>query len=247
MSEMRPLIGLPFGSGSNANPAPLQSYWDAITRGGGKPTFVPLIEDHARLRTCYEQLDGLCLVGGGDVAPERYGSQRPDLVHNIDHTRDWVEDVLAGWALAEDKPVLAICRGVQLLNVAVGGTLYEDIATLVPGALSHATARDLPPGTIAHTIAVEPDSRLAQLLGVTGPAAARVPVNSRHHQALRDVAPGLRVVARAPDGVIEAVEADTAGHPCVVGVQWHPEGMVPEDATMERLFARFCALCVAHP
>jgi len=153
---------------------------------------------------------------------------------------------LCGWALEDDKPLLAICRGVQMLNVAAGGTLYEDIAVLIPGALVHATAGMLPPNGIAHTVEVAPDSQLACLLGVEGARAQVVPVNSRHHQALRAVAPGLRVTAQAPDGVIEAVEAGAGGHTRIVGVQWHPEGMWPGDATMTRLFARFCALCECH-
>lgn len=241
---MRPLIGLPAPNhASEAGQRVFRGYCEAVAAGSGAPERVPLLHDEQALRALYARLDGLCLMGGGDVAPERYAATYPERVLNIDRERDWVEDLLCRWALEDDKPLLAICRGAQMLNVAGGGTLYEDIDTLIHGALPHATPQGLPRDLIAHTVDVEPDSRLAHLLGVQDAGAHGVPVNSRHHQALRDVATGLRVTARATDGVIEAVEAGEGGRTRIVGVQWHPENLWRGHATMVRLFARFCALC----
>jgi putative glutamine amidotransferase len=272
MNARPPMIGLPVQSAAPARAqfTMLRVYGDAIVLGGGLPVFVPLIEDESTLRPLYDRLDGVCLVGGGDVAPTLYASARPELANSLDPPRDTVEGTLCRWALAEGKPLLAICRGIQMLNVAAGGALYEDIATLAPGALPHTTPAGLPPGHIMHTVAVEAGSLLARWLGeevgakrpeqpVGGEMGPRsglfaptgiapdgldaVPVNSRHHQAIRALAPGLRVTARAPDGIIEAVEAGTDGQIRAVGVQWHPECMLPDDAAMRRLFVGFCALC----
>ena len=247
MNAHPPLIGLPVQNATSANTqfTLLRVYCDAIVLGGGVPVLIPLIEEQATLRPLYDRLDGLCLVGGGDIAPEFFNSAHPDLIANIDRPRDVVEQMLCRWALAEGKLLLAICRGIQMLNVAAGGTLYEDIGTLVPGALTHTTPAGLPPSHIMHNVAVEQDSLLARWLVDDARTVNldRLPVNSRHHQAIRDRAPGLRVVARAPDGVIEAVEADGNGQACVLGVQWHPECMLPDHSAMVRLFQGFCSAC----
>ena len=137
---------------------------------------------------------------------------------------------LARWALTEGLPLLAICRGIQVLDVAAGGTLIQDIPTQVPGALSHSSVAGRPQAVIAHPVEVEADSRLAALVG-----AGEVGVNSAHHQAAGTVGAGLVVTARAPDGVIEGLEAPD--HPFCVGVQWHPEVMVEHFPPMRRLFA----------
>jgi putative glutamine amidotransferase len=153
-----------------------------------------------------------------------------------------VEQTLCRWARADHKPLLAICRGVQMLNVAWGGTLFEDIHAYRPAALNHATKTFLPRDLIVHTVGVELDSLLARWLDLPH-AGGRVSVNSRHHQAIRELAPGLRVTARAPDGIIEAVEGSADGRTYAVGVQWHPENMVGSHPAMRRLFVGFCALC----
>ena len=124
---------------------------------------------------------------------------------------------------------MAICRGIQVLNVAAGGTLIQDIPTLVPGALTHSTVAGRPIAVVAHTVDVAPGSRLAALFG-----AGELGVNSAHHQAVKAVAPGLVVAARAPDGVIEGLERPD--HPFCIGVQWHPEVMVESHPEVRRLF-----------
>jgi len=209
-----------------------ESYLRALTQAGAMPLLIPLIEDEERLRAAYERLDGLLLVGGGDMDPARYGEPRHPATRNVDPRRDAVEAILVRWALADGVPILAICRGIQMLNVAAGGTLYQDVADQLPGALKHdyypGYSRTLTP----HQIEVAPGSRLAAILADADP-----PVNSLHHQGVRVPAPGFTVVARAPDGLIEGLEH--LRHPFALGVQWHAEELIDHDPRMRRLFQAF--------
>ena len=150
----------------------------------------------------------------------------------IDEARDAVELTLARWALADGLPVFGICRGIQVLNVAAGGTLYQDIASQVPGSLKHDYWPGHPRNLLTHQVTVNNDSHLAAIL-----SGAEVAVNSLHHQAVKDLAPNFMVVARSPDGLIEAIEGH--GHPFALGVQWHPEGLVEDAPPMRRLFEEF--------
>jgi putative glutamine amidotransferase len=147
-----------------------------------------------------------------------------------------VELTLARWAMGEGKPLLAICRGIQVLNVALGGSLFQDIADQVPGAGKHDWYPGYPRDHRPHTVAVAPGSRLAQILG-----ASELAVNSLHHQALNRVALGLTVVARAPDGIVESVEAPD--HPFALAVQWHPEELTPADLGAQAIFDAFVMAC----
>jgi putative glutamine amidotransferase len=180
------------------------------------------------LRAIFERLDGLILSGGGDIQPTLFGEQDSGLLRSVDEQRDQMELALARWALAEGLPLLAICRGIQVLNVATGGTLIQDIPTQVSDALSHSST-GRPMDAVNHTVEVAVDSRLAALVG-----AGKLGVNTAHHQAVKAVGGGLIITARAPDGVIEAVEHST--HPFCVGVQWHPEAMVESQPVMRLLF-----------
>jgi putative glutamine amidotransferase len=156
--------------------------------------------------------DGLVLTGGEDVDPELYGQQRHERLGPVNRLRDQTEIALVLAAREVRKPVLAICRGPQLLNVALGGTLIQDIPSCVPGALLHdSDAR--------HEIVIEADSRIAAAVGGT-----RISVNSLHHQSILEPAPELRVTARAPDGIIEGVESESDDW-WAMAVQWHPEEM----------------------
>ena len=201
---------------------------DAVSRAGGEPVLIPPDLAEAELHARFAALDGLILSGGGDVDPACYHATTTSAVGGVDPNRDRTEITLARWALAAEKPLFGICRGLQLLNVACGGTLYRDMSEH-PDALPHSLYPDLPFDLLAHPVAVEPDSRLATLVG-----AAPFAVNSLHHQACADVAPGLRVVALAPDGTVEAVEAPD--HPFALAVQWHPEALpaAPESAALFR-------------
>lgn len=206
-----------------------QSYVRAVELGQGAPLIIPphLEQDH--LRAIFERLDGLLLSGGGDIEPAFFGEPSSGLLWQVDGRRDRTELALARWALAEKLPLLAICRGIQVLNVAAGGTLIQDIPTQVPDALAHnAVLRPLE--QIAHTVEVVAGSRLAGLI-----ESREMEVNSAHHQAVKTIGAGLVVVARAPDGVVEGLEA--SDHPFCIGVQWHPEVLVEDRPEMRRLFA----------
>ncbi len=213
-----------------------QSYVDAVIRAGAAPLLIPNVTDRALLRTLYGRLDGLLLSGGGDIDPTYYGEARHEKCGLPSPERDETELALIRWAVEDGMPLLAICRGIQVLNVALGGTLYQDIEAQAPGAERHSWSPGYPRDYIAHSVSIEPQTRLAHIVG-----ADPLPVNSFHHQSVKDVAPGLTVTARAPDQIIEAVEAN--GHAFVVGVQWHPEGLASSDTRAQGLFDALVTVC----
>lgn len=174
-----------------------------------------------------DDVSGLILPGGGDVDPALYGRARHPRTHNVSVVRDRFELAVLQVALDRDLPVLAICRGMQLLNVGLGGTLEQHLGDR-PGRLPH--DRDRPRAEAAHKVRVVPDSVLADVLGTT-----ELAVNSHHHQGLERVADELTEVGWAEDGVLEAVEARARS--CVIAVQWHPEVMAPVDRTQAAIFS----------
>lgn len=236
----RPVIGVAtqtLDAVGNERPAAWvmgQAYVRSLVTAGAVPWLVPLLEgDEATLRALYARLDGLFLAGGVDIDPARYGEQRRPCCDRGDSARDWAELALVRWAVAESKPVFGVCRGVQAINVACGGSLYQDVGEEHPGALKHdwfpaVTGR--PRDFLAHPVRIEPSSRLAAILGAT-----ELPVNSMHHQGIRQLAPGLVATAFAPDGIVEGIERP-GGY--LIGVQWHPEEM-PDAPVMRRLFEDF--------
>lgn len=211
-----------------------QMYIKRLETAGAAPIIVPLLHNSAALRAIFDTLDGLFLAGGNDMDPATYGEAPHAALGSLNRDRDRVEMTLTRWALEDDLPVLAVCRGIQVLNVSAGGTLYQDIATQVRGAMQHQYHQLQPRNYRAHSVAVDPDSRLFQFVG-----AEAVQVNSLHHQAVKDVASGFRVSARAQDGIIESIERRN-GH-FAVGVQWHPEALAEEDAAMQAIFDGFVA------
>jgi putative glutamine amidotransferase len=213
-----------------------QTYLRAVVRAGAAPLLIPHLTDVSMLRALYENLDGLLLSGGGDIDPAYFGEANHEKLRRVSPDRDETELLLARWAMEGGLPLLAICRGIQVLNVALGGSLYQDIQAQVPGAEKHDWGTGYPRDHLPHQIRIMPQMRLADIIGATD-----LPVNSMHHQALKEVAPGLAVVARAPDQVIEAVEAPA--HPFAIGVQWHPEELAPKDARAQRLFDAFVEAC----
>jgi putative glutamine amidotransferase len=205
-----------------------ESYVRAVSASGALPVMIPLglaEEDLDRIR---EKLDGLVLSGGGDMDPKRYGGPSHSSVGEIDADRDRVELYLARQFAGSRRPLLGICRGLQVLNVALGGTLHADITAQRPGSIAH----DLWPGRgydhAHHVVRIEEETRLAEILG-----EPMVEVNSLHHQGIRDLAPGLIPAAYASDGLIEAFELPD--HPFGLAVQWHPERLAG-DRAMPRLF-----------
>jgi putative glutamine amidotransferase len=215
----------------------LSDYLDAVREAGGDPVVVRRAED----AVARGGLDALVLTGGSDIDPALYGQSKHQTTDVAEPARDALEIDLARDAVERDLPLLAICRGIQVLNVALGGTLIQDLPSLAPAALDHDVR--IPKTALAHDIVVSPGSKLADLLpeGLDGAGCCRV--NSRHHQALDRVAPGLQVVATAPDGVIEAVEHRDASF--CLGVQWHPENFT-RTGEFRRLFDALVAAARRH-
>jgi putative glutamine amidotransferase len=201
------------------------AYIASLVRVGLEPLIVPPLLAPEDAGAVLDAVRGLMLTGGEDVEPARYGAPRHETVKRVDARRDALEAGLIAAARSRGRPILAICRGIQILNVALGGTLYQDLPSERPGPIDHTDE------AARHPIAVAPDTLLARTLG-----AHAASVNSRHHQAVRDVASPLVAAAWAPDGVVEAVEAADGAGPWTLAIQWHPEDEL-EDAVFQG-FAR---------
>jgi putative glutamine amidotransferase len=240
----RPTIGIPTQTLQSIDGIPEglpdswvmnQRYYYAATEAGGVPWMVPLLaRDPDTLRLIYDRLDGVLLAGGVDMHPRTFGAKPHPRLGNTDADRDEVELTLARWALDDGKPLFGLCRGLQVINVAQGGTLVQDIQAECPDAIKHdyfptaGFARDY----LAHDVTLTDGTRLAAVLG--GP---RVTVNSMHHQGVRELGRELVAAARASDGLIEAVERP--GDAFAVGVQWHPEMLEATDPKTRQLFVEF--------
>lgn len=235
---MHPIIGVSSGrrvvtssAGETKAHVLYTTYTDMIRQVGGLPVVLvpgPATEVDALL----DRLDGLLLTGGGDIDPARYGGTPNPAVYDVDPLRDEFELALTIGARDRGLPTLAICRGMQIANVALGGTLVEDIESEMPDALEH-RRRGRAATEPQHTVELDPDSMMAKTLGKD-----IVEANAIHHQALRDVAPQLRVTGRTSDGVIEAIEPVDSEWP-MWGVQWHPEYLGRDDEPSLALFEAF--------
>jgi len=237
---MKPLIGIPCYQDMppqeiRARYTLHQNYINALAAAGAAPVLLPLTLDEAANQTIFDRLDAIVLAGGEDVNPACYGQTPHPKTEVPDNDRDRLEISLTRWAVERRKPLMAICRGIQLLNVALGGTLIQDIADCVPGALHHtypyheAALR----GKATHEVMIESGSQLSTVFG------SRAHTNSFHHQALADVPSDFRVVARTSDGIVEAIERRNGS--LILGVQWHPEDMYDTDEAMLNLFRMFVA------
>ena len=204
------------------------AYVEAVQRAGGVPVLLPPQLDASARVALWRVLDAVVLTGGGDVDPARFGQTPHPTVTDVFPARDALEVDLTHWALRRRLPILAICRGIQVLNVALGGTLHQDIASELPSALVH-TQRE-PRHQPTHRVKVEDGTRMARVLG-----ASEVEVNSFHHQGLAGLGDGLRAVAWTADGIVEGVEMDRSPGP-VLGVQWHPEELAAHDQAAANLF-----------
>lgn len=211
-----------------------QRYYEAVAAAGGAPVLIPLLEDVDALRATYDACAGILLPGGVDMDPATYGEAPHEKLGRIDPDRDRVELQLTRWAIEDRKPLLGLCRGLQVINVATGGTLFQDLEAQLAGGIRHdyfptyGFERD----HLSHDVAVDPSSRLRSLVDLD-----QLPVNSMHHQGVKQLGAGLVASARASDGLIEAAEA-TNGH-WMVGVQWHPEVFDSHDPHTRDLFRGF--------
>jgi putative glutamine amidotransferase len=221
----QPLIGITtYGKDEQNRYALPTEYVLCVRRAGGVPVLIPPGEK--ALYALQDHLQGFILAGGGDLDPQLYGGHPSDKIYMVDAERDRGELALVQAIIERRLPCLAICRGIQVLNVALGGTLVEHL----PDEVGEATLHRAPPREpVEHAITITADSHLAKIVGQTAISAA-----SWHHQAIRSPGKGLRVVARAPDDTIEAVEM--AGHPRLVAVQWHPELTAAQDPLQQKLF-----------
>jgi putative glutamine amidotransferase len=234
-----PLIGISIGShaqtDTGANTLTVRStYIRAVDAAGGIPVLIPLFIPPDRLRQLHERLSGILLTGGGDIDPSYYGAEMSPFTAGIDTARDEVEFQLVRWAIEDNKPLLGICRGHQMLNVALGGTLIQDIREEIKNALRHDLMGDEWFSRKVHDVTVQAGSKLQEALAI---AETYLTVNSLHHQAVNEVGAGLEMVGRADDGVIEALEMP--GQRFVVSVQWHPEALFEQNYPHRHLFEAF--------
>ena len=230
----RPLIGITARNGRDGDGPPTvtlqHSYVNAILQAGGLPLPIPCNLPEDVLLDLYARLDGILFSGGGDISLDHFSGSPHPRIGGVDPARDSAELALARRAVEQGKPTLGICRGAQVMNVALGGTLYTHIYDQLPNALDHDYPGDLR-RVLVHPVNVDESSRAAEIFGET-----LLHVNSLHHQGLKDIAPGLRVAGHAPDGLVEVVELP--GHPYATAVQWHPEWLT-DQPSMQRLFRSF--------
>lgn len=216
-SKSLPIIGISGTPGNGTSSSVPNTYVLSVLRAGGVPVILPINDNPAVLEKMISSIDALIMTGGEDIDPlENYGEEPVRALGEVVPARDAFDKALIKLAIQHKIPVLAVCRGQQMLNVAMGGTLYQDI----PSQLRHSNVKhyqDIPGKYCTHSIIIEKESLLAKLLQTESTT-----VNSFHHQSIKDLAPGLKVTARAKDGVIEAVEIE--GNPQVIAIQFHPEG-----------------------
>lgn len=231
---MKPLIGITTNQSQNIYGQPtimlMQSYVNAVIQAGGVPILIPSLIEKDGLEVVYSRLDGILFSGGGDVSLEYFPGEPHPRIDDVDLARDSIELRFANTAASDGKPFLGICRGCQVVNVALGGTLYTHIPDQIPNALDH----DYPGNKrtiLVHEVKIEEGTRIAEIYG-----EPIIKVNSLHHQGLKDIAPSLRVAGQAPDGLVEAIELPE--HPFGLAVQWHPEWLTDQEPT-RNLFSKF--------
>ncbi|MBL0389332.1 gamma-glutamyl-gamma-aminobutyrate hydrolase family protein [Tumebacillus sp. ITR2] len=239
---MRPIIGVSGKLVNHPNPgSPIgcflaAGYTNGLAEAGGIPFIIPYLEKEEDVRDLAHRLDGLLLSGGVDITPTSFGEQPVPGLGEICPERDWIEAILFDEMQKQGKPVFGICRGMQVINVYLGGTLYQDLDSQKDGELVQHDQR-APHWYAAHHVTLTPDTTLHRLFE----GRDRIGVNTFHHQAVRDLAPGLVATAVADDGVIEAYERKEG--PYLLAVQWHPELMWHKDRSFLALFRSFVEAC----
>jgi len=231
---MQPIIGITTLEGKIPDGLPAvmlaQAYIHAIMQAGGVPVLIPSMLAEGGWDVLYQRLDGIVFSGGGDIAPEHFNGEDHPRIAGIDPLRDSVELSLLRAAIDNGKPFLGICRGIQTVNVGLGGTLYEHLAEQFPREIDHAYPTTMRT-QLVHEVKIEEGTRIAEVVG-----EPILKVNSLHHQGLKDIAPELRITGNAPDGLVEAVELPE--HPFGLAVQWHPEWLTDQKPT-RALFKAF--------
>ena len=231
MFQNKPVIGIcPLYDEKKESYWMLPGYMQMLEAAGALPLMMPLTGDEGTLTYYLETCDGFIIPGGQDVSPSVYGCEKLDVCGVTVPERDWMDAYILKEAIRRDKAVLGICRGHQLMNAALGGTMYQDLKVQQGTTFEHMVPN--PVGGMVHEVAIVPGSPLAALQG-----GETMMVNSRHHQAVRDVAPGLVVQATSPDGVIESVYLP--GKRFVWGVQWHPESVWEISAENRKIAEAF--------
>jgi putative glutamine amidotransferase len=238
-----PLIGLTTRSlNSPTSGLPMiaspRSYTEILMWAGAVPLLVPLNLKPELYPALLSRLDGIIFTGGGDLDPARFNGTPHEKVYDVNPERDQTEIDLFEQARKIELPLFGICRGIQLINVALGGTLYTHISDQLPDALEHSCFPAFPPEYLAHPVHIEPGSRLAQVIGTTS-----LQVNSLHHQGIQDPAQEAIPTAWSPDGLVEAIQVPN--NPFGIAVQWHPEWL-PEDPSSQALFKAFIETAGEH-
>ncbi len=230
-----PLIGLTSSHTRNEYGQPavqvLRTYIREVIKAGGIPLVIPSETAPEMLDELYAHLDGLILTGGDDIGIHYFNGEPHSTVQKADDERDVIELALTKIAVKGNKPLLGICRGIQTLNVALGGDLYTHIQDQHPEKVKHNYYPEYPRDLISHPVTIKPDSKLFDIVGKD-----KIEVNSLHHQGIKTLADDLVATAFSPDGIIEA--AELPDHPFAIAVQWHPE-WIPEQPASQALFKAF--------
>jgi putative glutamine amidotransferase len=230
-----PVIGVTTSFGKNKQGLPtiylLRAYVEALLESDGAPLLIPSDLTSEGLKAVYDRLDGVLFTGGGDIALHYFRGEPNPHVLEVEGERDQTEFDLLRASISSGKAFLGICRGLQVINVGLGGTLFSHISDQLPGAVQHDYSLGHPRTYLAHRVTIESGSRLSRILGESS-----LPVNSLHHQGVNEIAPGLKAAGFAPDGLLEALELPD--HPYGLAVQWHPEWLRGQAAT-QRLFRSF--------
>ncbi|MFH1183902.1 MAG: gamma-glutamyl-gamma-aminobutyrate hydrolase family protein [Chloroflexota bacterium] len=238
---MHPIIGITADHADNQLGQPItelaEAYSRAISEAGAAPVLIPAVLGAAARQDLFAHLDGILFSGGGDIHPRHYASGYAGRLVSVHAARDELELDLLRMAIARPRPFLGICRGCQLLNVGLGGTLYPDLPTEPGGPVKHDMAGS-ERAVLVHDVTIEAGSRLAGILG-----QSVIAVNSHHHQGLNSIASNLRVAGRASDGLVEAIELPD--HPFALAVQWHPEWLTHQHWT-RALFEHFVAAAASQ-
>jgi len=231
---MAPIIGITTNQSTNAQGHPtvmlMQSYINAVIVGGGVPVLIPSVIAGDGWDAVYSRLDGILFSGGGDIGLEHSPGDPHPRIDGVDPLRDSIELKLIRLAVSDGKPFFGICRGCQVLNVALGGSIYTHIPDQLPNALDHTYPLNMRT-TLVHDVKLDEGTRISEIYD-----EPIIKVNSLHHQGLKDIAPSLRITGHAPDGLVEAIELPD--HPFGLAVQWHPEWLTDQEST-KNLFRKF--------